>query len=150
MKTFKRILFPVDFSQSSSKVVPYVRAMAKTFDSEIHLLFVGRAFEYYAAIYVPNVSIKTLEREIMEGAERRLEEFKFQYFRKFANVQTVVVQGDISEEILKYIDSKKIDLLIMGTHGRKGFEKIVLGSVADRVAKASPVPILLINPYKTS
>jgi nucleotide-binding universal stress UspA family protein len=55
--------------------------------------------------------------------------------------------GDAAEEILKYVRSEGIDLIIMGTHGRKGLEKIVFGSVAERVVQKSPVPVLTINPY---
>ena len=54
----------------------------------------------------------------------------------------------LPEEIIDHILDKKIDFLVMGTHGRKGIDKILFGSVAERMAKTSPVPILLINPYK--
>jgi len=59
-----------------------------------------------------------------------------------------VLSGDIAEEILNYIESEGVDLVIMGTHGRKGLEKIVFGSVAERVAKGSTAPVLLLNPHK--
>jgi nucleotide-binding universal stress UspA family protein len=148
MNEFKRILFPVDLSDTSTKIVPYVETMAEKFDSRIHLLFVARAFQYFNAIYVPNMSIKTLETQIIEGAERRLQEFMDEHFKNFLNKTKHVAAGDISEEILKYIKSEKIDLLIMGTHGRKGLEKAFFGSVAERVAKIAPVPVFLINPYR--
>jgi nucleotide-binding universal stress UspA family protein len=50
---------------------------------------------------------------------------------------------------LDYISDEEIDLVIMGTHGRKGLDRVFFGSVADRVVKMSPVPVLTINPYKT-
>ena len=148
MKEFKKILFPVDLSESSPKIVPFVTTMAQKFDSEIHLLFVARVFEYFSGIYVPNPSINRFESEIVEGAEKRLDEFTEENFKNLPGTKATVASGDISEEILKYIQSKEIDLLIMGTHGRKGLEKIVFGSIAERVAKTSPVPVLLVNPYK--
>ncbi len=148
MKEFKKILFPVDLSESSPKIVPVVTTMAQKFESEIHLLFVARVFDYFSGIYVPHPSINKFESEIVEGAEKRLNEFTEENFKDLPNTKATVVSGDISEEILKYIQSKGIDLLVMGTHGRKGLEKVVFGSVAERVAKASPVPVLLVNPYK--
>ena len=150
MKEFKKILFPVDLSESSPKLVPYVTTMAEKFGAEIHLLFVARVFEYFSGIYVPHPSISKFEDEIVEGAKKRLKEFTEEYFSDFPETRAEVVPGDISEEILKYTGSKGIDLLILGTHGRKGLEKVVFGSVAERVAKASPVPVLLVNPYKVS
>ena len=150
MKEFKKILFPVDLSESSPKLVPYVTTMAEKFGAEIHLLFVARVFQYFSGIYVPHPSISKFEDEIVEGAKKRLKEFTEEYFSDFPETKAEVVPGDISEEILKYTGSKGIDLLILGTHGRKGLEKVVFGSVAERVAKISPVPVLLVNPYKVS
>ncbi|MBW1848549.1 MAG: universal stress protein [Deltaproteobacteria bacterium] len=81
------------------------------------------------------------------GAQKRLHEFVDQHFSKFPDTQTAVVAGDAAEQIIIYIKELHIDLIIMGTHGRKGMEKIFFGSVADRVVKASPVPVMVVNPY---
>ncbi len=148
MNGFKKILYPVDLSESSAKLVPYVTEMAKKFESEIHLLFAARVFDYFTGIYVPHPSISKFETEIVEGADRRMQEFVEEHFEHFPGVKTLVVAGDAAEEILKYTESEGIDLLIIGTHGRKGLEKIIFGSVAERVIKSSPVPVLLVNPYK--
>ncbi len=150
MKEFNKILFPLDLSEASPKIIPFVTTMAQKFGSEIHLLFVARVFGHFSGIYVPHPSIDKFEDEIVEGAKKRLKEFTEEYFSDFPETRAEVVAGDISEEILKYTGSKGIDLLILGTHGRKGLEKVVFGSVAERVAKASPVPVLLVNPYKVS
>jgi nucleotide-binding universal stress UspA family protein len=126
MKEFKRILFPVDLSESSEKIIPVVQTVAEKFESEIHILFAARVFEYFTSIYVPHPSIS-----------------------KFPNTTTAVVAGDASEEILNYIEDQHMDLVIMGTHGRKGMDKIIFGSVAERAVKLSPVPVMVVNPYKT-
>jgi len=149
MKEFKRILFPVDLSESSAKIVPYVQTVAKKFDSEIHILFVARILDYFTGIYVPAPSITTMEKDIIDGAEKRLYEFMDEHFRAFANAKTAVVAGDASEEIIKYIEDRHIDLVIMGTHGRKGLDKVIFGSVAERVVKTAPVPVMVVNPHKT-
>jgi nucleotide-binding universal stress UspA family protein len=59
VKEFKRILFPVDLSESSAKIVPYVQTVAKKFDAEIHNLLVARVLDYFTGIYVPAPSIIT-------------------------------------------------------------------------------------------
>jgi len=149
MIEFKRILYPVDLSESSIKIVPYVQAVAAKFESKIHILFAARVFEYFTSIYVPHPSINKFEKEIIEGAEKRLYEFVDEHFSEFPNTKTAVVAGDASEEIIQYIEDHSIDLVIMGTHGRKGMDKIIFGSVAERVLKTSPVPVMVVNPYKT-
>ena len=149
MKEFKRILFPVDLSETSSKLVPYVVTMAEKFGAEIHLLFVARIFDYFSSVYVPQDSINKFANDLLEGAKKRLEEFRAEYFEAVPSTRAVVIPGDASEEILNYVQLKTIDMLILGTHGRKGLDKIVFGSVAERVAKAAPVPVLLVNPYRS-
>lgn len=58
-----------------------------------------------------------------------------------------LVFGDPAEEILKCVELEGIDLIIIGTHGKKGIERVLFGSVADRVVKKSPVPVLTVNPH---
>lgn len=150
MKEFKRILFPVDLSESSTNIVPYVQTVAKKFECQIHILFAARVFEYFTSIYVPHPSINKFEKEIIAGAEKRLYEFLDEHFSDFPNAKIAVVAGDASEEILNYTNDNQIDLVIMGTHGRKGMDKIIFGSVAERVVKTSPVPVMVVNPHKTN
>ena len=149
MKEFKKILFPVDLSESSTKIVPYVQSVAEKFEAKIHIFFAARVFDYFTSIYVPHPSINKFEKELIDGAEKRLYEFADEHFSKFPSTKTAVVAGDASEEIINYIEDQHIDLVIMGTHGRKGMDKIIFGSVAERVVKASPVPVMVVNPYKT-
>ncbi len=148
MKEIKKILFPVDLSETSEKIVPYVRTMAEKFNAEVHLLFVARMMDYFVSIYVPHPSIDQFVGQVTEGAQKRLKEFAEEHFSKFNVAEPTVVPGDASDEIIQYIESRGIDMLIMGTHGRKGLDKVIFGSVADRVSKMATVPVLLINPYR--
>ncbi len=145
---FKKILFPVDLSETSPKIVPFVTSMAEKFDSKVHILFVARAFQYFTSIYVPHPSIDMFENEIFEGAQKSLREFAEEYFKDTDRIKTAVVKGDAAEEILNYIKKEGIDLLIMGTHGRKGLDKVIFGSVAEQVSKTAPVPVMLVNHYR--
>jgi nucleotide-binding universal stress UspA family protein len=147
MKEINKVLFPVDLSEVSPKVSPWALTIAKRFNAEIHLLFVARRLEYLSSIYVTQVSIENFEGELVTGAEKGIEEFAQTYFKEYPAYKTKVVLGDAAEEILSYINSERIDLVIIGTHGRKGLERIFFGSVAERVIKQSPVPVLSVNPY---
>lgn len=145
---FKKILFPVDFSEVSPKIAPWVHRIAERFDAEIHLLFVARLFHYFTEMYVDVRSVETMQGEIIQGAEKRMDEFAEEHFGKRPHVKTRVAIGDPAEEILGHVASEKIELVIMGTHGRKGLERVIFGSVAERVIKTSPVPVLSVNPYR--
>ena len=63
-------------------------------------------------------------------------------------VTSKVLAGDVAEEILKYAARKKVQLIVMGTHGYKGVERIMFGSVADKVVKTACCPVMTINPYR--
>jgi len=148
MKIFKKILFPVDFSEVSPKIAPWVLTVAKTFDAEIHILFVARRLEYFSSVYLETGAISDFQDGVIKGAEAKMEEFVMLHFKEYPSCKTGVVLGDAGEEILNYVESEEIDLVILGTHGRKGIERIIFGSVADKVVKMSCAPVLSINPYK--
>jgi nucleotide-binding universal stress UspA family protein len=148
MQDFKRILFPVDLSETSVKIVPFTKSLAKRYDARVHLLFVARVFDYFTSMYVPHPSVSQFEKEVIDGAEKRLYEFANESFKDFPGTKIQVVAGDPSEEILNYIAAHGIDLVVMGTHGRKGLDKVIFGSVAERVVKSSPVPVMVVNPFK--
>lgn len=148
MSMFKKILFPVDLSGSAGEILPHVNTMASTFQAELHVLFVARIFNYYDTIYVPPVSIVEFEEKIVSGGKKRLDEFVKEHLRDCCVSVARVVPGDPAEEILRYIDSEGIDLVIMSTHGRKGLDRILFGSVASHVVTNSSVPVMTVNPHR--
>jgi nucleotide-binding universal stress UspA family protein len=152
MKEFKKILFPVDLSEVSPKIAPWVLSMAQTYLADIYLIFVARRFEHFTSVYVTAESIEKFEKEVIDGAERSLDEFVKRHFENkgFDRCHPKVVLGDAAEEILEFVKSGGMDLVIMGTHGRKGLERVVFGSVADRVVKMCTVPVLTVNPYRVA
>ena len=147
MKKFQKILLPVDFSELSQKVVPYVITMADKLDAEVHIIFVVRQLENCRSIFVSHLAVENFEMEIVLGAETKMDEFVEAFFKGIIRPKTKILIGDIVEEIIKYIKAKGIDLVIIGTHGRKGMDRIILGSIADRVIKSASVPVLSVNPY---
>lgn len=143
----KKILFPVDLSDASPKLVPWVKMLAERFEAEVHVIFVSRPLDHYSAMYVPSSELADLDAKIMAGAEQRLAEFVEESFGHNA-VKAWVISGYPPEEIVRYAKSANIDLIVMGTHGRKGIERIIFGSVAAYVVKKACVPVLTINPYR--
>jgi nucleotide-binding universal stress UspA family protein len=148
MREFKKILFPIDFSESTPKILPYVLTMSRTFDSTIHLLYVVRDLKYLTSFHVPHPSLDLIEKDIAENSEKMMDRLCEEDLQGCPRFVKKVLVGDAASEIIRYAQEKKIDLIIMGTHGRKGLEKALFGSVADKVVKNSPVPVMTINPYK--
>lgn len=149
-KEFKKILFPVDFSDPGRKIIPYVTTMADKFGAEIHLLFVSSTLDHFKSIYVPHPSIHSFEKEVYEGAERKMDEYAEDYFDPQKPPVKAIRIGEASDEIIKYIEENGIDLAIVGTHARKGLERIIYGSVARSVFERSKIPVMIINPYLLS
>jgi nucleotide-binding universal stress UspA family protein len=148
MAGYEKILFPVDLSEVSAKIVPHAKGLADKFPAaEIHVLFVAGTLEHFTTFYVPHPSLDRFEAELIERAGQKLQEFTNEFFADYPGVRAIVINGDPAEEILNYIETEGTNLVIMGTHGRKGLEKVIFGSVADRVVKKSPVPVMTINPH---
>jgi nucleotide-binding universal stress UspA family protein len=145
---FGKIAFPVDLSEVSKKIVPLVITMARKFEAEVHLLFVARTMSYFTTdMYVDPEVINRLESEVVEGARRKIEDLLKEFSRENIPSRTWISVGDPAEEIIEYVKKERVDLIIMATHGRKGLDRILFGSVAERVIKMSPVPVMSINPY---
>ena len=148
MVTIKRILFPIDFSECSYDVVPYVLSMTEKFEATVYLLYVARDLRHFAGFHVPHTSISLFTKELMEGSELLMDQVCKDYFDRCPNFQHKVVIGDPGEEIVKTAEEEGIDLIVMGTHGRKGLDRTLFGSVAGYVVKHSSVPVLTVNPYR--
>jgi nucleotide-binding universal stress UspA family protein len=148
MDKVNKVLFPVDLSEVSPKIVPQVQMMVGQFNAQIHLVYVAETLEYSAGVYGPVVGGRDFEEDLVKSAEKGLEDFERQHFSGYSNTVRAVLRGDPAEELLNYIEAHKIDMVIMGTHGRKGLDKIIFGSVADHVVKNASVPVLTVNPYR--
>ncbi|MDW7772567.1 MAG: universal stress protein [Desulfobulbaceae bacterium] len=153
MKEIKTILTPIDFSENTSIIADAAIYTAEKFGAAIHFVFVVQEFEDYSGFMAPPVNMLNLKEEIMESAELQMETFVTENSEKckqagIPSVHSKVLTGDIAEEILSYQQANNCDLIIMGTHGYKGFERIIFGSIADKVVKNACCPVLTINPYQ--
>jgi nucleotide-binding universal stress UspA family protein len=148
MVEIKKILFPCDFTENSTKILPYVRSFADKYDSMIYLLHVVQDLLKWGGFYIPHLSLTVYQREAIKSAEKTMEKVCMEHMEGCPNFQKMIVAGDPDDEILKNIETEGIDLVIMGTHGRRGMEHTILGSVAEKVVRKSPVPVLIVNPYE--
>ena len=147
VRLMNKILFPVDLSDVAGKTAPVVSEVAVKFDAQVHFIFVIPLLGHCMSSYLLHPYIRDFDSEIEEGAMMKLREFMAARFDgAFCDLR--IVLGDPAEEILKYAQSEGIDLIIIGTHGKKGIEHGIFGSVAERVKNESRIPVLTIDPYK--
>lgn len=148
MREIKNILFPIDFSTASPKILPYVLALSTKFGATIHLLHVVADFKYLGGFDVAYPTLEELENQIMTSTVRKMDQVCEESLQGCPLFIKEIKVGDAALEIVEYAKEKGIDLIIMGTHGRKTLAHILLGSVAEQVVRNSPVPVLTVNPYK--
>ncbi len=148
MTNIRKLLFPVDLSETSSEIISYVCEMAKKFNSEIHILSVIETNNQSAFLPFPECVFPNDTEESLDLRKKRLHLLRYKYFQDFPVVKTTVMPGEIVNSILNYVESEKIDLVIMETHGRSGLAKLFHGSVTDRIVRNSSAPVFVINQTK--
>jgi len=152
IKNIKQVVTPIDFSDNSRLIADSAAYMASSYGATLNLVFVVQNFEDYSGFFVPQMHVPNLEDELMHGAEDRMEKFieDMEPVLKelgMTGVNHKVLMGDVAEQIVDYATDIDADLIIMGTHGYKGLEKIMFGSVADKVVRSAFCPVTTINPY---
>ena len=150
MAEFKNMLYPVALTDISPKVAPYVAALAKKLDAQVHLLHVLRRFDWFVDTYVPDSPEPDFKRiasdfedKLLVQAEQKLEGFKKKHLKDIRIANASVVSGTHYRQILDYAKSEGIDLIIMGTGKRR--QKLMFGSVADKVSRLAKIPVMLVK-----
>jgi len=139
----KRILFPTDFSENSEYAFLYALAFARDFGSKLYLLHV-----VYFPPQMPEFDIGRVLDGLVKSAEKNLKKL----IQKTPETQVIfhpeVRVGVEYPEIIELAEREKIDLIVMGTRGRTGLAHAFLGSVAERVVRHAPCPVLTVKPPK--
>jgi len=143
MKTIKRILTATDFTAPSERAVQVATELATTFNASLTIVHV---FEYPRGLYT-NTALYSgdLLEPVLEEAESKLSEMIGSISKQIPEASARIRQGNPYEEILAAAIESKVDLIVMGTHGRTGLARAVLGSVAEKVVRLSPVPVLTVR-----
>jgi nucleotide-binding universal stress UspA family protein len=143
MITIKKILCPVDFFPASEAAVEYAAALASNYEAELHLLhvvatIVPTSFE----VAIPPADITQLAEE---GSRRELKKLETAVRDTGVQVHAELRSGDVFDEIKRAIEIEKPDLIVMGTHGRRGVERWFMGSTTEKLLRHSPVPLVTIR-----
>ncbi len=143
---FQKILVPLDFSDYTEEIMNVATRVAQKFSSTIHLLHVIPNMDYFTPYesFLSAENLISVQRDIEREVERDMAEVA----KNITNIPITkaIHTGVAFLEIIDYVRAEKIDLVVMGTHGRGGLEHILIGSVAEKVVRKSPCPVLTIRP----
>lgn len=147
MVEFSRILWPVDFSEQARHALRYAVSIARWYESAITALHVHSG--HRLAENVPEFAM--VEYDVLTPTQEKRLSSELQKFIEQDGpidvpLQVVVASGDITFEILKQAAAMPADLVVMGTHGRSGFEQLVLGSVTEKLLRKAPCPVMSVPP----
>lgn len=147
MVELKRVLCPVDLSELSIRPLAYAKAVAGWYDGELTVLHVVPTFD---AVEVPGALFDPVRIVYPMPREHVLEQLR--QALNIAGVQPahVTLAAEVGEPAITIVDqavAQAADLLVMGTHGRSGFDRLLLGSVTERVVRKAPCPVLTVPPH---
>jgi nucleotide-binding universal stress UspA family protein len=145
MTTISKILCPIDFSKHSTKIAEYAETLGAALGAEVDVVYIAPSLSQYESFQVPAGAIASLVGDIITGAEKSMDSFIQENFKDI-KAKGKVISGDAAQEILNYANDQKVDMIIMGTHGRKGIDRMLFGSVAEKVVKTATIPVLTVHP----
>jgi nucleotide-binding universal stress UspA family protein len=138
---FKHILVPTDFGEPAEHALSVSIELAKRFGSRLTMLHVYPLFipaAYGEAVVWP-------VDQIASGARKALDTHLAATKQHYPGIEGVLKAGNPADEIIAAAKASGADLIVMGTHGRRGVSRLMLGSVAERVVRTSPVPVLTLS-----
>lgn len=145
---FRHLLVPVDFGESSDEALEVAIELATRFDSRLTLLHVYEipAYVYGGMTYATAdlfAPIEEAAREHLAGTLRRVQ-------KRLPRATAELRQGAPAVEVLAVVERLRPDLVVMGTHGRQGMRRMLLGSVAEKIVRLSTVPVLTVRGGRAS
>ncbi|MFT5702444.1 MAG: nucleotide-binding universal stress UspA family protein [Desulforhopalus sp.] len=146
MKETNKIVVPVDFLKATDRLVDYAIYMADKLSATAHFIHVINFYPGDAMFGIPYA--QQCEENLQMKAKEKMANIITDNKEKCVGCTGEVVRGDPVDKIIECAKEKDSDLIIISTHGAKGLEKIMLGSVAERVLKRAHCPVLIMNPYR--
>ncbi len=150
MKHFKHVLATTDLSPESFSAVQYAAHLAEGQGAKLSILHVMHTISLAYTDFVPPVDMTNVEQAIEEAARERLDQWVSRHVKRRAGVTVALSTGVVDEAICRYADECGASVIVIATHGRKGLSHMVLGSVAERVVRGAPCPVLVIKPPKAA
>ena len=144
--TYQHILVPVDGSELALSVVRHVVELAKAFNSKITVVEVMTLDPYIAAEYLSQGQSNIMIERAKEFIQSNLKSVTAKFEAEGVQVENKLLEGEsIHRTILKAVDELNIDLIVSSSHGRSGFKKLLMGSVAQSLITESTVPVFVVK-----
>lgn len=140
----RNILFPTDFSASSRAALPFAMTLARSYNST---LLITHSIPPEPHLEVVTDRLPAQDGRIRQDATRKLVDFTRGRFFGDTPVKTLLDQGDLQEVIPAIIQENSVDLIVLGTHGRRGMNKLMLGSDAEKIYRSDSCPVLTVGPH---
>jgi len=141
--SLKNILFPTDFSPASSAALPFALALARLYGATILLTHVV-ASEPYRQVVTGRLPAQ--DDRALQDAQRKLDQWTKDPSLADTPRRMLLERGDLARVIPEMIHEQQVDLVVLGTHGRRGVSKLVLGSSAEKIYRSAPCPVLTVGP----
>jgi nucleotide-binding universal stress UspA family protein len=147
MTLFPHIIVPIDFEASANDALEVAMELAQAFGAKLTLIHVWEMPVYpYMEFMLDSQVIATVQDRAVAMLASKLEQVR----KSLPNAESKLETGLAWNGILKAVDELRPDLIVMGTHGRRGLSHALLGSVAEKVVRLSPIPVLTVRPKNLS
>jgi len=142
----QRILCPIDFSEFSTRAFRHALSLAEHYGASLAALHVVEMWKYPYADYAATDGgdYANLRALLAKGGKEHLQEFVKQHRHERIHPELAICEGRAPDSILSFAQREKVDLIVMGTHGRRGFDRLMLGSATDRVMREASCPVLAV------
>jgi len=146
MVELKTILVPTDFGELGEKALAYGKALARLFESSLHVVHVIEGpFGDSVPVEGYVAGLPEFSARLRKSARAQLARLLDQSERSELQAVEATLSGNASREIVRYAKEQDVDLIVMGTHGRGALAHLLLGSVAERVVRNAPCPVLTVR-----
>ncbi len=145
MLEIKLILCPIDFSEFSVRAYRHALSLAEHYRAKLVALHIVEPFRFPSAGFTASAGLyDEFCQAVCESGKEQLQEFVKNHTHDEIQPELVVHQGIASDSILSFAQARKTDVIVMGTHGRRGYDRLMLGSVTDRVMRRASCPLLAV------
>lgn len=146
MIKIEKILFPTDFSEHSKNAFRYAFSFAKEYGAKLYMLHVIEDIQYLANAYMFDVPVMPSFADMEQNRMKELQEFiDREVTDPEVKIEKVIRRGRPFIEIIQMARDENVDLIVTATHGRGGLEHVLFGSVAEKVVRKAPCPVLSIR-----
>jgi nucleotide-binding universal stress UspA family protein len=145
MLKIERILCPVDFSEFSAKAYDYAYSLARRYGAKLFVEHVVQSLTSVYPYYAFPASVSQVYSDLNADAEKQLQEFVRKHRWDGVQPDCVVHNGPLAQSILSFAEKRAVDLIVIGTHGRHGLDRLTMGSVTEKILRKAPCPVLAVR-----